>query len=221
MAGRPPCGLHVVFLGADGVGKSTVIDAVRGQISPAFTGTDYHTFAPSLLPAKMQAKPSPHAYPPRSLPASLLKAGWWLVCYTAGYALVTHPARARSRLVLNHRYFLDAIADTKRYRYGGPVWLLRLVWRVIPKPNVIILLDAPPEVIQSRKREVPPEETARQRTAYRRLVEPLPYGHVISTARPLDEVAAEVDRIILGVVAEKAARRLRLYVQAFQPAELL
>ena len=58
------------------------------------------------------------------------------------------------------------LVDPRRYRYGGAMWLARWVGKIIPKPDLWILLDAPAEVLQKRKQEVPPEETARQRRAY-------------------------------------------------------
>ena len=60
-------------------------------------------------------------------------------------------------MVVNHRYLLDAIIDRRRYRYSGPRWLLRFIWRIVPKPDLVLLLDAPPEVIASRKSELPLE----------------------------------------------------------------
>jgi thymidylate kinase len=216
---RPPCGLHVVFLGPDGVGKSTVIEGVTRALTPAFLRTDYFTFAPSILPRRnkpkthdgAEARPAdtgPHALPPRSYPASLLKAGWWFLCYTVGYLLTIHPAKARSSLVINHRYFVDAIVDRRRYRYSGPVWLLKLIWRFVPRPDLFILLDAPAEVIWPRKREVAFEETARQRQAYRDLIAHLPNAHVIDAAQSPDKVVADVNRIILDHLATRLARRI-------------
>ncbi|HEX3359065.1 MAG TPA: hypothetical protein VHS31_18945, partial [Tepidisphaeraceae bacterium] len=59
---KPDTGLHVTFLGPDGVGKSTVIDGVREHLRDAFLRTDYFTFAPSLIPQKLQPeKKTPHA----------------------------------------------------------------------------------------------------------------------------------------------------------------
>jgi thymidylate kinase len=208
---KPPNGLHVVFLGPDGVGKSTIIEGVEKDLEPAFLGTLYQTFAPSLLPQRMQAKPSPHAYPPRSFAASLLKAGWWFCCYTGGYMVVTHPARARAQLVLNHRYLPDAIADPKRYRYGGPMFLLRLTWLIAPKPDLIILLDAPSDVIWARKKEVAREETARQRAAYKAVVGDLPYTTVVDTAQSQPEAIAATEKAILDVMEKRAARIVRRF----------
>ena len=209
---KPPCGLHVVFLGPDGVGKSTVIEAVRRELAPAFLREKYLTFAPGLLPARFEApKPDgPHSLPPRSYPASLVKAAWWSFCYTVGYGVSVHSTLARSGLVVNHRYLPDAIVDPKRYRYSGPQWILRALWRVVPKPHLLFLLDAPTEVIQARKKEVTIEETQRQRDAYRTMAESLPFAHIIDNARPLREVVDEIEGIITELLAKRAAAQLRL-----------
>jgi thymidylate kinase len=98
--------------------------------------------------------------------------------------------------------------DKKRYRYSGPTWLLKAIWRVVPKPDLIILLDAPAEVIQARKKEVPFEETARQRREYRALVERLSYGRIIDAARDVDAVVADVNGAILSRLEARVARRV-------------
>ncbi len=203
---RPTCGLHVVFLGPDGVGKSTSLEAVREHIAPAFLRNEYQTFARSLLANK--PKPGPHALPPRSFPASLLKAAWWLNCYTLGWFKNIRPVKARCGLVINHRYLLDAIVDTKRYRYSGPVWLLKMIWNVAPKPDVVILLDAPVEVIQKRKQEQAFEETARQRNAYLALVKPMSFGHIIDAAQPLEGTVADIDAVIISHLRARYQRQM-------------
>ncbi len=208
---RPSFGLHVVFLGPDGVGKSTVIDAVGREIDPAFLRSGYQTFAPSILPQSMQPKKSlPHELPPRSLPASLLKALWWLVCYTVGYLFSVQTVRGRAGIVLCHRYLLDAIVDPKRYRYSGPIGLLKTIRIVTPKPDLVFLLDAPAEVIQRRKQEVPIEETARQREAYRALLVGQNNAHIIDASQPLAKVVSDVDDAIVNFLRRRLIRRLGL-----------
>lgn len=208
---HPPCGFHVVFLGPDGVGKSTVIEGVKDDLADAFLRTDYFTFAPSLLPQRMQPqKKTPHELPPRSYPASLLKAAWWSVCYTAGYFLSIQPAKARSSFVMNHRYLLDAIVDRRRYRYSGPIWLLKAIWKIAPKPHLVILLDADPQIIWARKKEVALEETIRQRDGYHAIVQPLRFAQLVEASLPIEQVRSEVDRIILDLLAARVNRRFRL-----------
>jgi thymidylate kinase len=212
---KPDCGLHVVFLGPDGVGKSTVIDAVKVHLSDAFLRTDYFTFAPSLIPQKFQEeKKTPHQLPPRSYPASLLKAAWWSVCYTVGYQMTVRPAKARGSFVMNHRYLLDAMVDRKRYRYAGPQWLLKAIWAISPKPDVIILLDADPKIIWERKKEVALEETIRQRDEYRALIEPLKFSRIVLASQPIEKVVADVDGIVLDLLARRVAKRFKLEASA-------
>jgi len=209
---RRPCGLHVVFLGPDGVGKSTIIDAVSGDLRPAFAATAYRTFAPMLTrrPPPAGRGPKPHAMKIRSRPASYAKAAYWLAYYTVGYVPTAHRDKARAALIINHRYLVDALVDPRRYRYSGPVGLLRLIWRVAPKPDMIVVLDAPAEVIQARKQEVPPEETARQLSRYRALVASQPGACLVDADRPPGEVAIDVEDRILRMLAARVRRRLGL-----------
>ena len=139
----------------------------------------------------------------------MVRAAYWLVYDTLGYVRL-HLALARSTLVLNDRHFVDILVDRKRYRYGGPLWLLHLIWRVIPKPNLIIVLDAPPQVLQARKQEVSFEETARQCSAYLSLALTLRNCHVVDASQPSECVARQVNDIILQHLTVRTVRRFDL-----------
>jgi thymidylate kinase len=217
---RPSTGLHVVMLGPDGVGKTTVVEELQHDLASAFCGIEYGTFAPGLLPTKPNPTGGgqPHGKPPRSLPASIIKAIWWIVYYSVGYHVTIRPVLARGGLALNHRYCVDAMVDSRRYRYKGPQWLLRLAWRVARKPDLVFLLDAPPEVVQARKKEVAFEETVRQRDAYRDLVRAMPNGHIIDATQPVANVVADVERAIFRFMADRTARQLGLAMPVAAPA---
>jgi thymidylate kinase len=141
---------------------------------------------------------------------SLIKAAWWALCYTGGYFLNIHPMLARAGLVINHRYLPDAIVDPKRYRYSGPQWPLRALWKTAPKPHLMFLLDAPAELIRERKQEVAMDEIVRQREAYRAVAEPLPFARVIDNSQPLEQVVAQVEQIILDYLSGRTARQLKV-----------
>jgi hypothetical protein len=138
--------------------------------------------------------------------ASLVRAGYWLAFQTIGQ-IGLRIALARSTLVLYDRHFVDVLVDPARYRYGGPMWLMRLVWRLIPRPDLILLLDAPAEVLQARKQEVPFAVTARQRNAYAALVRTLPNGRFVNAAQPFEAVANDAIDMILDNVAARTNRR--------------
>lgn len=209
---RPMHGLHVTVLGPDGAGKSSVLEAVRRQLAPAFFATSYRFFAPSVFRRAAPAAPNidPQGKPQRSVWGSVAKAIYWWFDYTIGYYLTVQPERARATLALFDRYLVDALADPKRCRYGGPTWLVQLVWHLVPKPDLVVLLDAPVAVIQSRKQEVPPAETARQREAYRSIVEKIPQGYIVDAGRPLAQVVADVTALVLRYMAARTAQHLHL-----------
>jgi thymidylate kinase len=204
----PQSGLHIVFLGPDGVGKSTVIDEVRERIAPAFLQTQYQTFARGILPTK--PKKAPHALPPRSLPESMVKAAWWLLCYGPGYLQSVHPTLARGGVAINHRYLVDAVVDPHRYRYSGPIKLIRWIWRFVPKPDLIIFLDAPVEVICARKQEMPAEELTELRGGYLNLARTMPNACVVRTNQELGATVSDVTEAVFDLMSRRIARRTDL-----------
>src|SRR5215210_2149096 len=221
-----PEGLMVVFLGTDGAGKSTITARVEQDLAPAFSSTKrYHRPVASPLRWMKRyrsrsrgrtgagvpvaaldaqpAQPDPPGKPPHNLPASLLKLGLWWADFTVfGYLWDVYPRLVGSTLVVLDRYYQDLLVHPHGYRYGGPLWLARLVGRFVPRPHLVILLDAPAEVIQARKPELPFEETARQREAYLGVVERLSNAHVVDTSQPLDAAVDEAERIILDYMAD-------------------
>jgi thymidylate kinase len=204
-------GLNVALLGPDGAGKSSVIGAVGPMLIGAFRRTTRCRFTPALLHRLLRRPipPSsqPHASPPRSLLMSITRAVfYWFPYYMFGY-VTAHLALTRSTLVLHDRHLVDAFVDPRRYRYGGPLWLLHLIWRLAPKPDLFILLDAPPGVVRARKPEVPLEEIARQRKAYLSLMRTMSNGYVVDAARPLKHVVGDVNDIILQHLSTRIIRR--------------
>ncbi len=108
--------------------------------------------------------------------------------------------------MLIDRFYYDFFIDQRRYRLRVPEWLVRIGYALLPKPDLVILLDAPPVVLQARKQEVSPAETERQCAAYRRLIAALPNGLVIDAAQPPEKVSAIIQSAILDFMAERTAR---------------
>jgi thymidylate kinase len=89
--------------------------------------------------------------------------------YYVGYLLLIRRLLAKSNLVIFDRYFHDVLVDPQRYRYGAPKWFAEILSRLVPQPDLVIVLDADAELILGRKSELPREEIERQRLAYREL----------------------------------------------------
>lgn len=232
---QPAPGLMVALLGVDGAGKSTVMAQLERDLAPAFWSVKrYHGRAlesplrwtkrvrrqrqlrkreleeAAANPHVVPVSRDPHAKPSKGLAFSLVKLGLWWTDYTfLGYLKDVYPRLRRSGLVLFDRYYQDLLVDPRRHRYGGPLWLAQFVGRFFPRPDLVILLDAPPEVLHSRKQEVPLEETTRQRKIYLEMVRDLSNGYVVDASKPAHEAAAKAEKIILDYMAARTARRLK------------
>lgn len=207
-----PTGVFVMFLGADGSGKSSVIERVERHLLPAFRRTQrYHLrphFGHEVVRANLMTQP--HQQPPRNFATSVVKLGLWFVDYAWSYATGIFWQLVKSTLVLFDRYADDIVVDPRRYRYGGPEALARLITQIVPRPHLVILLNAPAEVLQHRKQEVPYPESVRQAQAYLDLVSNMPNGHIVDASKPLECVAIEVEDIVLDYLADRTAHRLGL-----------
>jgi len=88
-----------------------------------------------------------------------------------------------------------------------PDGFVRRLFAMVQSPDLVFLLDAPPEVLRSRKQEVPPEETCRQREAYRTVVARLKMGRIINCAQPLDRVVTDIMWEVLLHLENRQHRR--------------
>ena len=195
--GSPRPGLLVAFLGPDGSGKSTVIRRVAEQVSGEFGGVSIRHLRPRAAPARAGTPVrEPHAHPPYGMIASAVKVGYFALDYWLGHWSTIGPLLGRGHLVIFDRYFHDMLVDPLRYRYGGPRWLVRCVARLVPQPDLWVLLDASPEVLWARKPELATTESRRQRCLYQTLADRLPNAVCIDAERALEAVVDDVIRRI-------------------------
>jgi thymidylate kinase len=178
-------GLFLVFLGPDGVGKTTTVDQVMASLKPVFTSESLFHWRPQVLKPRSSADEASgketwtsinrHGDPPRSLMLSLLRLAGVFADYYIGQLKLIAPALNRGELVVFDRYYHDILVDSRRYRYGGPEWLLHLLKHALPQRQALfVVLDAEDNVILSRKQEVTIEELRRQRQRYAELADTLP-----------------------------------------------
>jgi thymidylate kinase len=210
-----PTGAWIAIMGPDGAGKSAVIQAIRQQFSSVYSEVKcFHLRPKSLLRRKETNQPvtDPHGRPARGHILSIAKVFFFIADYWFGYLGTFAPAMMRSQLIVFDRYMYDLLVDSKRVRYGGPAWLLRFAARVIPHPDLVILLDASPEVLWSRKQEVPFEEIERQREEYLQVAGRLSFARIVNAAQPLPDVIHDVNNAIVEHFERRTAERLHLKI---------
>jgi thymidylate kinase len=208
-----PTGGWIAFIGPDGSGKSLVIRDISQQFAPAFRDILHFHMRPKFLSRRPTVEvpvTNPHGQSPREFFVSIAKIFYYVADYFIGYVFHILPALIRTRLVIFDRYFYDLQVDSKRVRYGGPVWLLHLVARVVPSPDLVILLNAPAEVLWTRKQEVPFAEVKRQTAAYLKLAHDLPSAIVVNASQPIPDVIRDVIGVIVAHFSRRTAERLEL-----------
>ena len=188
---------------------STLIESLHSRLVPAFRRVLRFHWAPRLIVPRKNAAPNthPHAKPSRG---ALLSSCFLLavvVDYWIGYLISLQQSRARSGLILFDRYFHDVLIDPLRYRYGGPAWLARWMARLIPSPDMVVILDADELVIGKRKAELPPEEIGRQRREYKELQFPAAEKIVVNTEKGETLTLEEVSSAIVEHLARRFESR--------------
>jgi thymidylate kinase len=188
-------GLWVVLLGPDGAGKSSVIAALGSGASAGFAGCETFHLRPPLPGQAERAKANtdPHGQAARGTLLTIGKLVYLLAANWLGYLMVVQPRVARGMLVLFDRYFPDCVVDAKRYRMPRSCRrLVEVVARLVPQPDLCVVLDASPVILRGRKREVSAAELFRQCNAYTMLGEKFSNVTVVDAGRSLPEVVNDV-----------------------------
>lgn len=168
-----PIGYNITFLGTDGSGKSTIINAITPILKGAFhNGVYYEHMRPNVLPnigqlfaKKKKEGPTtdPHASKPSGALGSLLRLIYYTIDYSIGYLKKVYPIKVKKSCIwIFDRYYYDYYLDPKRARINLPKFIIRLFEVFVPQPDIIICLGAEPEKIFKRKPELPLDEITRQ-----------------------------------------------------------
>jgi thymidylate kinase len=186
--GERRSGLAVALLGPDGCGKSTLSARVaQGYYFP--TRSVY-------MGLWQRTGKNDTALPGWSLAGRLFKA--WRQYVTGQYH------RWRGRLVIFDRYTYDALLPSAGKRTALARLYAWTLGHACPSPDLILLLDAPGEVMYARKHESSPEQLEAQRQGFLALQSRVPRLQVIDATCPQDAVRAEVvDRIWSRALARR------------------
>ncbi|MFP3462267.1 hypothetical protein R5O87_15580 [Arthrobacter globiformis] len=118
--------------------------------------------------------------------------------------VVARYHRVRGRLVLLDRLPYDAILPGSVDSSAGGRIAAALAFRLVPNADVVMVLDAPGEVMFSRKGEHSAEVLEQRRRAYLDLARRLPGSRVLDACQPLEMLRTQAADIVWGSLAGKA-----------------
>jgi thymidylate kinase len=202
-------GLFIVLVGPDGCGKTSVGLALRKCLAGTFyTDNGLHLHWKARLinrPSNPTGTPcaDPHGKPVRPNMESIAFFSAHVLEMIVAHEVKVRPVLFKNGLVLVERYYYDFFVDPRRYCMNIPQWLVKVLYRFVPKPDIVFFLDAPADVLQARKKEVSFAECQRQREAYLALTKNVPESIVIDATQPLTVVQDEACRVALHYLAER------------------
>jgi thymidylate kinase len=176
--------LLVSFSGIDGAGKSTQINMLLACLTEAGFSSILLTFWDDVAAFSRFREYCSHAVfrgekgvgsPEKpinrkdkniqSWPAMLMRLFFYLFDATSLNLVVAKARRKNADVVIFDRYMYDELANLPLQRWFVRAYI-RIILKVIPRPDVAYLVDADPAVARKRKPEYPYEFLERNRASY-------------------------------------------------------
>lgn len=200
-------GLFIALLAPDGAGKSTLAQSLKHDFGLKaqliYMGTNIAASTVGLPTTKWLHRTLKKSRVPKPLRLFLKPLNYLNRIAELWYRIAcAHGQRLRGKFVVFDRYVYDswiarpATTGAKRLRRK----FLQAGW---PEPDLVILLDAPGELLFRRKGEHSPEWLEQQRQAYLALKKHLPQMRVLDAMQNAEKVRREAIALIWGVYAQK------------------
>ncbi len=207
----------LAFTGADGAGKTTIIDMIEREMSAVYgKATEYFHFRPLLIPNLGEAAHSaglkkevdreydkPHRGAKSGVVSSFVRLCYYTLDYLLGYWVKVKPQARITKLIIFDRYYNDVIVDSRRSSIHLNVKFLYLWGKLfVPKMRYNFLITADADVILKRKQELDREGIVSINTKMEYLSTKQDYHLVMNNG-----TAEEAVTTILSIVAEGQHQR--------------
>lgn len=220
----------VSFSGIDGAGKSTQIANLRGRLQGAGLRVELVTFWDDVARLKRIREGAGHAIfkgekgvgspekpinrrdkNVRSWPMSVVRLGLYFLDALSLRAAVAKALGSGADFVICDRYIYDELANLNLANPAARAYV-RMIMKVVPRPDVSYFLDADPVAARARKPEYPLDFLFISRASYFALIE-LIGGITVIPPMSIQDAEREVIHYALTLLSSEGLQN--------QPAEHL
>ena len=129
--------------------------------------------------------------------------GYYWLDYVIGGAVCIRKDVQFDKITIFDRYIYDFVIDPLRSRINLPKWIRVLFSKMVQQPQIVFVLDAPAEVIYSRKQELSIEEIHRQLDEFAKLKRVGKNFYTINANQAPTEMVQDAKGIILEKFCKK------------------
>jgi adenylate kinase family enzyme len=184
-----PCGPVICIVGPPGSGKSALQEAIcRGE---RFVFTRCHALRWTAPRATAATWMSHAVQLARELVRGVIRS------------LITDRLySSRQQLVVYEGCALDLVVNPRRFGLRSS-FAARLCWQILPKPDLIIVLDGPDQVICGRNPGLSVEQLRDEQAAWRSVMRTTSRMIALPADRPLDELRVHATKLIVQAFVRK------------------
>lgn len=202
---------NFAVIAPDGTGKSSFTQQVIEKINYYYVADQkvrlYH-FRPEIFPnlrvigqktgitGEKKATTNPHEFEPAGKISSFFRMFYYTADYILGWRKCIRNDVHYDRYSVFDRYSYDLLVDPLRSRIQLPYSVRKLFVKLTPKPKIVFLLKARPEIIYNRKQELTIDEIKRMLNEYEKIANKYKNVYEIDAEDSLDNMSEYAMKIL-------------------------
>ena len=194
--GRRRRGMYLVVVGPDGVGKTTLREAITERLSTQHTVWSGRLSGPLTEFRQNRVGNGGPGAEASATVGSGLKTPYLFLDGVVRWLTWTRPWLSRGGWVITERGWWDIAVYPARYRMREVGRLHRILGLLGPRPDLILVLEAGADTVRARKDELSLDELRRQTNAWRSVIPPgQPHVYLDATLPPETLVGLALDAV--------------------------